>query len=485
MDWSFILAWTINGIILLNILLAVFVIFIERRDASATWAWLLILFFLPIIGFIIYLFLGRQLKSDNFYNLSQDEQSYQKHQVQKQMEQMEQRKVEGKTLAGDKYEQLLEMNLRASKSLISLNNRSLVLHDGKEKFRMLIEDINQAKEEINLQYYIIQRDSLGKKLLGALVERAKAGVKVRVLYDAVGSKSLKHKDFRELEENNGEVSVFFPNVLGIVNFRLNNRNHRKVTIIDGKIAYVGGFNVGNEYLGLVKKFGYWRDTHLRVEGDAVYHLQDRFILDWNYSRGENKDPDETFVYALHHIKEEAPMQIVTSGPNSNTEYLKNMLIKMIMTAKKDVYIQTPYFIPDKSFMDACKMALLSGVNVHIMIPGKPDHPFVMWASWSFLGQLLRYGADVYLYDGGFLHAKTVMVDHEIATIGTTNLDARSFRLNFEINALIYDEKTAVKLGSLFETDAASSRRLTQEEYAQRGVMVKIREGISSLLSPIL
>lgn len=485
MDWSFVIALTINGIILLNILLAVIVIFIERRDASATWAWLLILFFLPIIGFIIYLFLGRQLKSDNFYNLSQDEQSYQKQHVERQIEQMEKKEAEGKTLVGEKYEQLLEMNLRASKSLVSLNNRSQVLHDGKDKFKKLIEDISQAKEEINLQYYIIQRDSLGQQLLEALTERAKAGVKVRVLYDAVGSKRLKHKDFNELIEYNGEVSVFFPNIFGVVNFRMNNRNHRKVTIIDGKIAYVGGFNVGNEYLGLVEKFGYWRDTHLRIEGDAVYHLQDRFIMDWNYSKGEKKNLDESFCYAIHHIQEVAPMQIVTSGPNSNTEYLKNMLIKMIMSAKKDVYIQTPYFIPDKSFMDACKMALLSGVRLHIMIPGKPDHPFVMWASWSFLGQLLRYGADVYLYDGGFLHAKTVMVDHEIATIGTTNLDARSFRLNFEINALIYDQKTAVKLGALFETDAASSRRLSQEEYAKRGTLVKIREGISSLLSPIL
>ncbi|SDO11693.1 cardiolipin synthase [Alkalicoccus daliensis] len=485
MDWSFVLSWTINGIILLNILLAIVVIFIERRDAGATWAWLLILFFLPILGFIIYLFLGRQLKSDNFYNLSIDEQFYQSKQVQEQLTRVNETGSRMEEIIAPKYDQLMEMNLRSSKSLLSINNKSLVLHDGEEKFRMLLEDIYKAKEEVNIQYYIIQKDALGKRLLDALINRAKAGVKVRILYDAVGSKSLKLRDFKELEAHKGEVSVFFPSLLGVINFRLNNRNHRKVGIIDGKIAYVGGFNVGNEYLGLDKKFGYWRDTHLRLEGDVVHHLQDRFILDWSYARGDEKNLDEAFCFARHKVTEEAPMQIVTSGPNSNTEHLKNMLMKMIMSAERDVYIQTPYFIPDKSFMDACRMALLSGVNLHIMIPGKPDHPFVMWASWSFLGQLLRYGADVYLYDGGFLHAKTLMVDHEIATIGTTNLDARSFRLNFEINALAYDKKIAAELGRLFEQDAACCRRLTKEEYEKRGWTVKVREGVSSLLSPIL
>lgn len=485
LDLAIILNWGLYIVFGLNVLFALAVIFAERRDVGATWAWLLVLFFLPILGFIIYLFLGRQLKKDNFYNLSVEERSFHSLQVETQIEQIHNKETLLAQPLFEKYEQLLEMNLRSAKSLISVHNQSLILHDGEQKFKALMEDIRNAETEINIQYYIIQRDALGQALLKELIERAKAGVKVRLLYDAVGSHSLRNSDFKELIDNNGEVRVFFPPTLGLINFKLNNRNHRKVVIIDGKIGYVGGFNVGTEYLGLVEKFGYWRDTHLRVEGDAVFHLQHRFILDWNYSGHDDHEPENTFCFSRHDIQDHSPMQIVTSGPNSDTEHLKNMMVKMIMSAKHRIIIQTPYFIPDTSFMDACKMALLSGIEMDIMIPGKPDHPFVMWASLSFLGELLGYGANVYLYDDGFLHAKTLVVDDEIATVGTTNLDARSFRLNFEVNAVIYDERVALELVSLFESDTAVCRKYTAEDYESRKWTVRMREGMSRLLSPIL
>ncbi|PTL38052.1 cardiolipin synthase [Alkalicoccus saliphilus] len=484
MEWSYVLGWSLNIIIVMNFLLAVFVIFIERRDAATTWAWLLVLFFLPVIGFIIYLFFGRQLKKDNFYNLSVEEQTFFNQQVDQQIEEIRHKKSGVEDAFLNKYEQLIKLNLRSSQSLISLQNKTQVLHDGEQKFAALLKDIRSAQHEINIQYYIIKRDSLGRKILEALVERAKAGVKVRLLYDAVGSRTLKLKDFKDLLANNGEVRVFFPPLLGIINLRLNNRNHRKVCIIDGKVGYVGGFNVGNEYLGQDKRFGYWRDTHLRIEGDVVPDLQQRFIFDWNYA-GNGKNKEDTFAFVSHQIEDYSPMQIVTSGPNSHSEHLKNMMIKLIMSAEHDIYIQTPYFIPDKSFMDACRTALLSGVNMNIMIPGNPDHPFVFWASRSFLGELLQYGAKVYFYEKGFLHAKTLVVDSEVSTVGTTNLDARSFRLNFEINALIYNERTALELESHFETDTAGSRLFTKEMYAERKWTEKFKEGISSLLSPIL
>jgi cardiolipin synthase A/B len=484
MEWSYVLGWSLNAVIVANFVLAIFVIFIERRDAATTWAWLLVLFFLPVLGFIIYLFLGRQLKEDNFYNLSVEEQTFFNQHVDRQIEEIRHRKTGVENSFLNKYEQLLKLNLRSSQSLISLQNRTQVLHDGEQKFEALLKDIRNADREINIQYYIIKRDALGKRILESLVERAKAGVKVRLLYDAVGSRTLRHKDFTELIANNGEVRVFFPPLLGIINLRLNNRNHRKVCIIDGKIGYIGGFNVGNEYLGLDKKFGYWRDTHLRIEGDVVPDLQQRFIFDWNYA-GDGRNKEDNFTFVSHQIKDYAPMQIVTSGPNSHSEHLKNMMIKLIMSAEHDIYIQTPYFIPDKSFMDACRTALLSGVNMYIMIPGNPDHPFVFWASRSFLGELLQYGANVYFYEKGFLHAKTMIVDSEVSTVGTTNLDARSFKLNFEINALIYNERIALELESLFETDSAESHLFTKEMYAERKWTEKFKEGVSSLLSPIL
>lgn len=484
MDWLIVLSWTLDGIILLNIVLAIVVIFTERRDAGATWAWLLILFFLPVIGFIVYLFFGRLLKDRNFYNLSEEEQSYHTRQVNSQIERIQSGAAEYDDELLKKHKQLLIMNLQSSRSLVSFYNDMDVLSEGVQKFDAMIEDIGNAREEVHIQYYIIKRDALGKRLLDALLERAKAGVKVRLLYDGLGSKSLKESDFKELVEHNGEVQIFFPSVLGFINLQVNNRNHRKVCIIDGAVGYIGGFNVGTEYLGEVKKFGYWRDVHLRVEGDVVQYIQDRFILDWNYSN-QHKKREDVFCFPQHEIKSLSPMQIVTSGPNSHTEHLKNLMIKMISSAEREVFIQTPYFIPDKSFMDACKMALLSGVKMHIMIPGKPDHPFVMWGSWSFLGELLDYGADVYLFDRGFLHSKTLTVDGEISTVGTTNLDARSFRLNFEINALVFNRRVALELESLFESDAASCRKLTKELYAERNWTIKLREGIARLLSPIL
>lgn len=484
MDWVVALSWTLNALILLNLVLAFVIIFNERRDAGATWAWLLILFFLPIIGFIVYLFFGRHLTNKNFYNLSEDEQSYYSRQVDAQVQRIRDGEEEYDEELLNKYEQLLVMNLQSSKSLVSFYNDTRIFSEGNQKFDTMIEDIGNAQEEVNVQYYIIQRDALGRRLFDALLERAKAGVKVRLLYDAVGSKSLRQSDFNELIEHGGEVEIFFPSKLGFINFRINNRNHRKVCIIDGKIGYIGGFNVGTEYLGEVKKFGYWRDVHLRIEGDVVHHLQDRFVLDWNYAN-QYQNREDIFCFPVHHVKTFAPMQIVTSGPNSETEHLKNMLIKMISSARREIFIQTPYFIPDKSFMDACKMALLSGVKMNIMIPGKPDHPFVMWGSWSFLGELLEYGADVYLYDRGFLHAKTLTVDGEISTVGTTNLDARSFRLNFEINTLVFNRRIALELESLFESDTADCRKLTKELYAQRDWTIKLREGFARLLSPIL
>ena len=484
MDWSIFWSWALNGVILLNVVLAIVVIFTERRDPGAAWAWLLVLFFLPVLGFIVYLFFGRLLKDKNFYNLSEEEQSYHSRQINSQIERIQSGAAEYDDELLKKHKQLLIMNLQASRSLISFYNDMNVLSEGVQKFDTMIGDIGNAQEEVNIQYYIIKRDALGKRLLDALLERAKAGVKVRLLYDGFGSRSLKEADFKELIAYGGEVQIFFPSALGFINLRVNNRNHRKVCIIDGKVGYIGGFNVGTEYLGEVKKFGYWRDVHLRIVGDVVQHIQERFILDWNYSN-QHKKRDDIFCFPQHDVKSLSPMQIVTSGPNSHTEHLKNMMIKMISSAEREVFIQTPYFIPDKSFMDACKMALLSGVKMHIMIPGKPDHPFVMWGSWSFLGELLDYGADVYLYDRGFLHSKTLTVDGEISTVGTTNLDARSFRLNFEINALVFNRRVAHELESLFESDATSCRKLTKELYAERNWTIKLREGIARLLSPIL
>jgi cardiolipin synthase A/B len=471
-----------------NIFLAGAVVFIERRDIGSTWAWLMVLFFVPVLGFIVYIFLGRQLKEDNFYKLSAEERDYLQSAVVEQLFTLNNRKDQEHLLR--KYSELIRMSLQSSNAIVTTNNTIHIFTDGKEKFDALFTDIRNAKQEINIQYYIIRRDNLGKKLRDELTKKAKEGVKVRVLYDEIGSRRINRSFYRELISYGGEVQAFFPSIFRLINFRINNRNHRKLCIIDGEAAYIGGFNVGDEYLGLDPKMGYWRDTHFRIMGGAVEQIQGRFILDWNKASNQRLNHEPFAFQSRAHQDQgldqgQSVVQIISSGPNSQTEHIKNMYIKLIMTAKKSVYIQTPYFIPDASFMDACKIALLSGVDVRIMIPNKPDHPFVYWATRSHVGELLSYGAKVLEYENGFLHAKTLVVDQEVASAGTANIDTRSFRLNFEVNALVYDAKVAKQLSELFLQDSKLCSEITLQGYQTRPIWAKIREAVARLLSPIL
>src|SRR5690625_5857745 len=299
----------------------------------------------------------------------------------------------------------------------------------------------------------------------------------------MGSRSLNRKFIRRLEETNIQVGAFFPPKIPKVNFKINFRNHRKLAIIDGEIGYIGGFNIGDEYLGKSDKFGYWRDTHLRVRGDAVKTMQTRFILDWNQASRNHIDYNEK--YFIGGEIGDVGVQIVSSGPDQEWEQIKYGYIKMILTAKEYVYIQTPYFIPDDSLMDALRIAALSGVKIKVMIPNKPDHLFVYWATFSIVGELLSEGAEVYLYQNGFLHAKTIVVDGKVSSVGTANIDVRSFRLNFEVNAFLYDVDIAHQLVEAFQQDINLSTQMTKSLYEQRSIGIKFKESISRLIGPIL
>lgn len=259
MDMSNMVSLITVVIMISNMILAGFVVFIERRDVGTTWAWLMILLFIPLLGFIAYILIGRQLKEKNFFNLTAEEEAYLKAAAEKQVKMIPQQRH-----LKEKYEELFRLNLRSSNALLTTNNEIQIFHDGTEKFNALFNDIRAATREINIQYYIIQRDQLGRRLRDELTKKAKEGVKVRVLYDDIGSRRMTRSFFKELQAHGGEVHVFFPSLLKWVNLRINNRNHRKLCIIDGKTAYIGGFNVGDEYLGMNKKMGYWRDTHLRI-----------------------------------------------------------------------------------------------------------------------------------------------------------------------------------------------------------------------------
>ncbi|MGW7900476.1 cardiolipin synthase [Staphylococcus shinii] len=470
---------------ILNLIFAFTIIFMERRSAGSVWAWLLVLVLIPILGFIIYLFIGRQIQRDHIFSLDEDDKIGIEMIVNEQLEALKNDNFSKGNHQIVKFKDMVQMLLYNNAAFLTTDNEIKIFTDGKKKFDSLLKDIEEATDYIHIQYYIFRNDSLGKLILNALERKLEQGIEVKMLYDDMGSRGLSLKDFKSFRKNGGQVEAFFPSKLPLINLRMNNRNHRKIVIIDGHIGYVGGFNVGEEYLGKKKKFGYWRDTHLRIVGDAVNALQLRFMLDWN-----SQATRDNLKYADRYFPDvdsggTIGVQIASSGPDETWEQIKYGYLKMIASAKQSIHIQSPYFIPDQSFLDAIKIAALGGVDVSIMIPNKPDHPFVYWATYNNVASLLDAGVNIFHYNNGFLHSKTLVIDDEVASVGTTNMDHRSFTLNFEINGFIYDTHIAKELRLAFEKDLEVSYRLTKEIYQQRNLWIKFKEGISRLLSPIL
>lgn len=477
--------WLAYVLFALNIILATAVIFLERRDPSATWAWLMVLFFIPLLGFILYLIFGQNLTKSRLFDWEDKKKVGIEEQIDHQKLAIRKGIYPFANSHTKENAKLVYMLLSHNDAVLSEDNTVYIYTDGKEKFDALINDIRSAKNHIHIQYYIFRNDELGRRLIQLLTEKALSGVEVCVLYDDMGSRTLRRKHFKTLTDAGGVVETFFPSRIPFINLRLNYRNHRKIVVIDGQVGYVGGFNVGDEYLGKDPSFGYWRDTHLRVEGSAVHALQTRFILDWNQASKRHDFMYDERLFPPPAQTGETAMQVVTSGPDSEWEQIKSGYLKLITTAKKSIYIQTPYFIPDTSILDALRIASLSGIDVKIMIPNKPDHPFVYWATYSYAGELLKAGAKIYIYDDGFIHAKTIVVDEKLSSVGTANIDVRSFRLNFEVNAFMYDYETGSRLAKIFWHDMTVSYELTPELYQQRSNWIKFKESISRLLSPIL
>lgn len=476
--------WIYSNLIWINILLAILLVFFERRNPTSTWLWLMALTFLPGLGFILYLFLGQDLSKKRIFKSKEEEDNCFQIMVEDQEEQIEENKFNLKDPNFQNYEEIIKMHLISSQAFFSDDNQVELLFTGEEKFLALFDSIERAEKYIHMEYYIFKNDILGKKVIDALTKKAKEGIEVKLLVDGMGGRTLTKRFLRPLLEAGGEVAIFLPPFVPFLSIRINYRNHRKICIIDGKEAYLGGFNIGNEYLGYSKKLGYWRDTHIKVKGSAISSLQWRFFLDWRFAT--NKEIGNCQSYIHDNVNENTiGMQIVSSGPDSKWPSIKDGYLKMISTAKEKVYIETPYFIPDDSIFEALKLAGLSGLDVRVMIPNKPDHLFVFWASLSYIGELLEAGVKFYTYEKGFLHSKVVIMDDFVSSVGTANLDIRSFKLNFEVNAFIYDESINLKLTDRFMNDLVNCKEITLEYYKRRPRIVKIKESISRLLSPIL
>lgn len=476
--------WLWDNMIYVNMILAIVIVFFERREPRAVWAWLLVLYFLPGIGFLMYLILGQNMNKDRMFRIKEIEDVV-NSEIRKQSEEVKNEIEMTESYETKGYRELAYYNLRTSGGVYTEDNDVTIYTDGHEKFDALIEEMERAQKYIHMQYYIIRDDELFERIKEVLIRKAAEGVEVRILYDGMGCREIRKKQWRMLRGHGIQTAEFFPAVLKKVHLRINYRNHRKIVVIDGEVGFVGGFNVGREYLGLAEKFGYWRDTHMKIIGSAALALQIRFLLDWNYASGNNLFLEDKYFTQQKRPTGSTGIQIISSGPDSKWKTIRDDYVYLISHATDHIYIQTPYFVPDETMMDTLKMAAASGVDVRIMIPCKPDHPFVYWATYSYIGDMLQAGASCYTYDNGFIHTKGICVDGKVCSYGTANFDIRSFQLNFEVNAVIYDEKVTKQFEEIFIKDIEKSTKITLHKYNNRSLVIKIKEQFSRLLSPIL
>lgn len=464
--------WPVSVI---NVIIITAIVFFQKRNPISSMAWILALILSPIAGGIMFLIFGIGMESYARRRYQKKQQMNEDSVLLRQKE-----LIASHDPSEGKFPELIKYFLNSS-CVYCRGNDVKIFTDAQKKYDDLFSDIKNAKESINILYFIIRNDVIGNRLIDLLKQKAEEGVKVRLMYDGFGTFfTPKHFFDRLRQEENCEINEFFPVRLFSIS-KINHRNHRKIVVIDDRLAYIGGMNIGDEYMSCAKNRDLaWRDTHLRIEGSAVEYIQQCFARDWAFSTGK----DIPIKPYEHENPGEVDMQIVASGPDTSNEDIKCGMIRMIYGAKKYVFIQTPYFVPDDAFLNAVLTASHSGIDVRLMIPGIPDKKYVYHTTMSYIGELLKAGVKVFLYPG-FIHAKTIVADDEIATVGSTNTDIRSFRLLFEINSFIYNEKTAIKCREIFDKDQAICRELTLDEYNGRGFLKRFKEGFFRLFSPIL
>lgn len=443
---------------------------------------MLILIILPPIGLILFIFLGRNWKVNTLDKKSKERAiNLTTFNLLKENEIL------------TEYKSLITLLASNSYSPLFLNNEITILDGGVEKFERMKEKLQEASDHIHLEYYIVKNDKIGNEIKDILIQKAKEGVKVRFIIDKVGSIKLNHKYIKDLKKAGVDV-VFYSYVLApllrFINTQINYRNHRKIVIIDGKVAFLGGINIGDEYLGL-GKLGDWKDCHIMIEGDCVLGLQSVFLDDFSSIKKYNNEQISVLSNVENYFKNHSfngniPMQIIRSGPDSEFPSIMQALIKMISSAKKSINIITPYFIPSEGLMDSLKIAALSGIKISLIFPEKADHFTVNRASQTYLSELKKSGANIYMYNkDAFIHSKLLTVDEKICTIGTANMDIRSFELNYEINTVIYNEDITRELDNIFKNLLKNCRNFNYKEYENRSILTKLIDGISRLLSSIL
>ena len=456
-----------------NLFFIIVIIMIEKKNPLYTIFWIFLLYLLPYIGFFIYLFFGLTFKKKRVANKIYKLKKLRSRKNVSESDREELRRWKGLIT-------YLEMS---TDNYITSNNDIQLYFTGKEFFSNLKKEIANAKKFINMEYFIFQFDAIGKEIADLLIKKVNEGVEVNLIIDGVNLANFKLK--RYFKNTGVNLYLFFRTYIPLFNVRINYRDHRKVTIIDNRVAFVGGMNIGDEYLGK-GKIGYWRDTSVKIYGDIVSSFEKEFyfslsIVKNKYLRDEKISNEISLKYEE---EDNVYMQVISSGPNYEFPAIRDNYIKLIQEARKSVFIQTPYFVPDDLLLDTLKSAVLSGIDVKIMIPNKADHPFIYWINQYYVGELLRLGANIYRYENGFIHSKTILVDEEVVSVGTCNFDYRSFYLNFEINLNIYNKEIANSFKTQYYKDIAISKKLTFNDFKRRSIFTKVKESVCRLLSPI-
>ena len=450
---------------------------LKNRDSVKTLAWVLVLMFLPFLGILLYFFFGRDTRKKKIIG-------------NRLMSQIKQRSF----MAGTSHEcmnipqEYLSLNtfLHNSISAATLPAESIELFaDTKDFAAALIRELESAEKHIHMQFYIFEDDDFGRSVREALMKKARQGVDVRFIYDSVGCWSVSKDFFDDMRSAGVYVESFLKVRLPIFSNKVNYRNHRKLVIIDGVCGFIGGCNIADRYVtGGV--WGMWRDTMMLVKGKAVQGLQSSFLVDWYFANRSLVSGKEYFPVSGGGCGSAAPLvQVVPSHPVGEVRTLMSGFVKMLATVRNYAYLQTPYFMPNESFMLALKCAALSGADVRLMIPERSDSRITGYASKTYLGDLLSAGVKVYLYKDGFLHSKTIVCDDYLSSVGSANFDFRSFFYNFEVSAFIYDKHVAQELRSLFLEDIKHCRQLTLSEYRERPFKQRLLESCARLFSPLL
>jgi cardiolipin synthase len=449
-----------------------------RRTAYMT-AWLVIVFICPFIGLATYIVWGRRFGRDRGFAIVKRDTNRLAWQLSRVVDSQE---MERGDEAGGR-QKLYRLLAGLDDYPITSRNHTTVLTDGHDAYEAILAAIGAAKRHIHLDYYTIRDDGIGGLFCEALVRKAKQGVEVRVLYDGIGSRPLSPEYIGRLRGAGVSCCCFMPARLALHAHRLNFRNHRKIVVVDGNVGFVGGINIGDEYLGHNPKLGYWRDTHLRLEGDAVYFLQELFLQDWEVAARERLDEGQ-YMHP-HHCAGNERVQMVPSMPGLHDQKIKEVLFAALTAASTRIYLTTPYFIPDPPLIAALRAAAQGGVDVRIIIPDVADSRLVMLASLSYVAEMLAVGVKVYRYEKGFIHAKVLLVDRLMAMVGTANFDIRSLNSNFEINAVMYEEAAIRRLETDFMLDLQHSRQLDAESFERRPRRQKLAEAFMHMLSPLL